>query len=64
VDTYGGHARRVAGRTPVSLVVETFGTENVPVERIEKAVEEVFDLRPNPGTDRAGPAIAHIEEGE
>ncbi|RKR91693.1 methionine adenosyltransferase [Micromonospora pisi] len=31
---------------PVSLFVETFGTENVPVERIEKAVSEVFDLRP------------------
>ncbi|MBO3741028.1 methionine adenosyltransferase [Actinoplanes flavus] len=31
---------------PVSLFVETFGTENVPVERIEKAVKEVFDLRP------------------
>ncbi|GAA2699344.1 methionine adenosyltransferase [Actinoplanes palleronii] len=31
---------------PVSLFVETFGTENVPVERIEKAIREVFDLRP------------------
>ncbi|WP_412542806.1 methionine adenosyltransferase [Longispora sp. K20-0274] len=31
---------------PVSLFVETFGTETVPVERIEKAVSEVFDLRP------------------
>ncbi|SCL30475.1 methionine adenosyltransferase [Micromonospora pallida] len=31
---------------PVSLFIETFGTENVPVERIEKAVGEVFDLRP------------------
>jgi S-adenosylmethionine synthetase len=31
---------------PVSLFVETFGTENVPVERIEKAINEVFDLRP------------------
>ncbi|KUL38579.1 methionine adenosyltransferase, partial [Actinoplanes awajinensis] len=31
---------------PVSLYVETFGTENVPVERIEKAIKEVFDLRP------------------
>ncbi|UAB92827.1 methionine adenosyltransferase [Dactylosporangium vinaceum] len=31
---------------PVSLFVETFGTEVVPVERIEKAVGEVFDLRP------------------
>jgi S-adenosylmethionine synthetase len=31
---------------PVSLFVETFGTETVPVERIEKAIGEVFDLRP------------------
>ncbi|WP_431934108.1 methionine adenosyltransferase [Micromonospora sp. RP3T] len=31
---------------PVSLFVETFGTETVPVAAIEKAVAEVFDLRP------------------
>src|SRR5687768_4389835 len=31
---------------PVSLFVETFGTETVPVDRIEKAITEVFDLRP------------------
>ena len=31
---------------PVSLFVECFGTENVPVERIEKAINDVFDLRP------------------
>jgi S-adenosylmethionine synthetase len=31
---------------PVSLFVETFGTENVAVERIEQAIGEVFDLRP------------------
>jgi S-adenosylmethionine synthetase len=31
---------------PVSLFVETFGTETVPVELIEKAIDEVFDLRP------------------
>jgi len=31
---------------PVSLYVETFGTESVPVDRIEKAINEVFDLRP------------------
>jgi S-adenosylmethionine synthetase len=31
---------------PVSLFVETFGTETVPVERIEKAIGQVFDLRP------------------
>ena len=31
---------------PVSLYVETFGTENMPTERIEQAIREVFDLRP------------------
>lgn len=31
---------------PVGLYVETFGTETVPLSRIEAAVREVFDLRP------------------
>ena len=31
---------------PVGLYVETFGTETVPLVRIETAVREVFDLRP------------------
>jgi S-adenosylmethionine synthetase len=31
---------------PVSVTVETFGTENVAVEKIEKCIKEVFDLRP------------------
>ena len=31
---------------PVSLLVETFGTESVDRSRIEKAVREVFELRP------------------
>ncbi|MGI8393388.1 methionine adenosyltransferase [Leucobacter sp. W1038] len=31
---------------PVGLYVETFGTEAVPLDRIERAVREVFDLRP------------------
>ena len=31
---------------PVGLFVETFGTEQVPIERIQEAVTEVFDLRP------------------
>ena len=31
---------------PVGLFVECFGTEQVPVERIQEAVLEVFDLRP------------------
>ncbi len=31
---------------PLSVLVETFGTEKVPVADIEKAVSSVFDLRP------------------
>jgi S-adenosylmethionine synthetase len=31
---------------PMSILVETFGTENVAVERIEELVREHFDLRP------------------
>ena len=31
---------------PVGLFVETFGTENVPVAKIQEAVTQVFDLRP------------------
>src|ERR1700743_1541344 len=31
---------------PVGLFVECFGTETVPVERIQDAVMQVFDLRP------------------
>ena len=31
---------------PVGLYVETFGTETVPLDRIERAVRDVFDLRP------------------
>jgi S-adenosylmethionine synthetase len=31
---------------PVSLSVETFGTEQIAPEKIEKAIKEVFDLRP------------------
>jgi S-adenosylmethionine synthetase len=31
---------------PVGLFVECFGTEHVPVERIQDAVLSVFDLRP------------------
>ena len=31
---------------PVSVTVETFGTEEIPVERIEALVLEHFDLRP------------------
>ncbi len=31
---------------PISVFVETFGTETLPVERLEAAIDEVFDLRP------------------
>ena len=31
---------------PVSVMVETFGTETVPVQKIVQAVKEVFDMRP------------------
>ncbi|MPZ25514.1 MAG: methionine adenosyltransferase [Micromonosporaceae bacterium] len=31
---------------PVSVLVDTFGTEVVPTDQIEKAVHQVFDLRP------------------
>src|SRR5437763_5072846 len=31
---------------PVGLHVETFGTETVPLARIQNAIREVFDLRP------------------
>ena len=31
---------------PVGMYIDTFGTETVPLERIESAVREVFDLRP------------------
>ncbi len=31
---------------PISILVETFGTENVDREAIEKAVHDIFDLRP------------------
>ena len=31
---------------PVSILVETFGTEKVAIEKIEAAVRATFDLRP------------------
>jgi S-adenosylmethionine synthetase len=31
---------------PVSIMVDTFGTEKVDVKKIEDAVKEIFDLRP------------------
>ncbi|NLL58977.1 MAG: methionine adenosyltransferase [Firmicutes bacterium] len=37
---------------PVSVYVETFGTEKVPVELIEKLINKHFDLRPAAMIDR------------
>ncbi|MGC0315979.1 methionine adenosyltransferase [Kitasatospora acidiphila] len=39
-------AYAIGKAAPVGLFVETFGTETVPVDRIQPAVLEVFDLRP------------------
>ena len=39
-------AYAIGSAHPVGLYVETYGTETVPVERIQAAVQEVFDLRP------------------
>ncbi len=32
--------------TPISVLVETFGTEKIPLEKIEALVKKYFDLRP------------------
>jgi len=41
------HVASAIGKAePVGLFVETFGTENVPVNKIQDAVLQVFDLRP------------------
>ena len=39
---------------PISVMVETFGTEHVPVSLIERAVGKVFDLRPAAIVDALG----------
>ena len=39
-------AYAIGKAAPVGVFIETFGTETVPVENIQKAVLEVFDLRP------------------
>ena len=39
-------AYAIGKANPVGVFVETFGTEQVPVSRIQSAVLEVFDLRP------------------
>jgi S-adenosylmethionine synthetase len=39
-------AYAIGKAVPVGLFVECFGTEQVPVERIQDAITQVFDLRP------------------
>jgi S-adenosylmethionine synthetase len=39
-------AYAIGKAAPVGLFVECFGTETVPVEKIQDAVTRVFDLRP------------------
>lgn len=39
-------AYAIGKAAPVSLYVETFGTNNISTQAIEKAILEVFDLRP------------------
>ena len=45
---------------PVSVTVECFGTEKVPVEKIEAAISKVFDLRPAAIIKRPRPAPADL----
>ena len=47
---------------PVSLLVETFGTEAVDPEKISTAVRELFDLRPGRHHPRPRPAPTHLQE--
>ncbi len=39
-------AYAIGQAAPVGIYVETFGTEKVPVYKIEQAIRQVFDLRP------------------
>ena len=39
-------AYAIGAAQPVGLYIETFGTEKVSVEKIQRAVDTVFDLRP------------------
>ena len=39
---------------PVSVMIETFGTEKVDIEKIENAVNEIFDFRPAAIIDKFG----------
>ena len=39
---------------PVSIMVDTFGTSTIPEDKLESAVEKVFDLRPYAIIERLG----------
>lgn len=45
-------AYAIGAAHPVGLYVETFGTETVPVESIQRAITAVFDLRPGAIVDQ------------
>lgn len=40
--------------SPMSLLVDTFGTEKVEVSRINHAINEIFDMRPRAIIERLG----------
>ena len=46
---------------PVGLYVETFGTETVPVDKIQAAIATVFDLRPRRIVEDARPAAPDLQ---
>ena len=41
-----------ADADPVGVLIETFGTETVPVDKLERAIREVFDFRPKAMIDQ------------
>ncbi|MGE9807732.1 MULTISPECIES: methionine adenosyltransferase [unclassified Janibacter] len=45
-------AYAIGASQPVGLYVETFGTETVPVEKIQSAITSTFDLRPGALVDQ------------
>ncbi len=45
-------AYAIGAAHPVGLYVETFGTESVPVDAIQRAITTVFDLRPGAIVDQ------------
>ena len=47
---------------PVSIEVECFGTERIPLDRIAALVREQFDLRPGRDPPRSRPLAADLRE--